>query len=175
MTKRALITALATTEPNEGLVEQLSDAVTFAVEDAKITDEERSAIMSIYNQIAAESEWFHTALQDLGIAAENAAESLSDITRNVPAGFKIALTRFEVAEPVPMASGGIVTRPTYALIGESGPEAVIPLDEQMGVSVTINVRGSIYADDLEKRIEDTVHRAVKKARLGATGLAGGFA
>jgi hypothetical protein len=29
----------------------------------------------------------------------------------------------------PMATGGIVTRPTRALIGEAGPEAVIPLDE----------------------------------------------
>ena len=29
----------------------------------------------------------------------------------------------------PMAAGGIVTRPTYALVGEAGPEAVIPLAE----------------------------------------------
>lgn len=27
-----------------------------------------------------------------------------------------------------MAAGGLVTRPTYALVGEAGPEAVIPLD-----------------------------------------------
>jgi hypothetical protein len=31
-----------------------------------------------------------------------------------------------------MASGGIVTRPTVALIGESGPEAVIPLNGRTG-------------------------------------------
>lgn len=35
---------------------------------------------------------------------------------------------FKGGVPVPkMAAGGIVTRPTYALIGEAGPEAVIPL------------------------------------------------
>jgi phage-related minor tail protein len=28
----------------------------------------------------------------------------------------------------PMAAGGLVTAPTYALVGEAGPEAVIPLD-----------------------------------------------
>ena len=28
-----------------------------------------------------------------------------------------------------MAAGGIVTRPTVALIGESGPEMVVPLDQ----------------------------------------------
>jgi len=31
-------------------------------------------------------------------------------------------------EVIPLASGGIVTSPTTALIGEAGPEAVIPLD-----------------------------------------------
>lgn len=30
---------------------------------------------------------------------------------------------------VAMASGGVVTKPTYALIGESGPEAVVPLHD----------------------------------------------
>jgi hypothetical protein len=42
-----------------------------------------------------------------------------------------------------MATGGIVTSPTMALIGEAGPEAVIPLDKMggMGNGVTINVNG----------------------------------
>ena len=31
--------------------------------------------------------------------------------------------------PVPMARGGIVTRPTIAMLGERGPEAVIPLQK----------------------------------------------
>lgn len=43
-----------------------------------------------------------------------------------------------------MAAGGIVTSPTLALIGEAGPEAVIPLD-RMGngaTNVVINVNGA---------------------------------
>jgi SLT domain-containing protein len=43
-----------------------------------------------------------------------------------------------------MATGGIVTSPTFALIGESGPEAVIPLSKAGGLGmggVTINVQG----------------------------------
>ena len=42
-----------------------------------------------------------------------------------------------------MATGGVVTSPTFALIGEAGPEAVIPLDKMssMGGGVTINVHG----------------------------------
>ena len=34
---------------------------------------------------------------------------------------------------VPMAEGGIVTKPTFALIGEAGPEAVIPLSRATSV------------------------------------------
>jgi hypothetical protein len=43
-----------------------------------------------------------------------------------------------------MATGGIVTSPTMALIGEAGPEAVIPLsgpNAGIGNNVTINVNG----------------------------------
>jgi hypothetical protein len=44
-----------------------------------------------------------------------------------------------------MADGGIVNKPTVAMIGESGSEAVIPLSQlgNMGgsTSVTINVNG----------------------------------
>jgi len=40
------------------------------------------------------------------------------------------------------ATGGIVTGPTVGLIGEAGPEAVIPLDRlgemQGGVNITVN-------------------------------------
>jgi phage-related minor tail protein len=45
-----------------------------------------------------------------------------------------------------MASGGIVTAPTLALIGERGPEAVIPLDRMKGGgsnNITVNVNGGI--------------------------------
>lgn len=44
-----------------------------------------------------------------------------------------------------MASGGIVTRPTRALIGEAGPEAIIPLDKAgVGGNVTLNFTQNVY-------------------------------
>jgi hypothetical protein len=44
-----------------------------------------------------------------------------------------------------MAEGGIVTKPTLALIGEAGPEAVIPLSRNTATSgnVTVNVNGGL--------------------------------
>jgi hypothetical protein len=59
---------------------------------------------------------------------------------------------------VPLAKGGIVTKPTSALIGEAGPEAVIPLNKQLNINLDpllerINVLinlvekgGSVYLD-----------------------------
>jgi hypothetical protein len=53
------------------------------------------------------------------------------------------------------ATGGIVTRPTMALIGEAGPEAVVPLNQMPGASplpagggggITINVTAGMGAD-----------------------------
>ncbi len=44
-----------------------------------------------------------------------------------------------------LANGGIVTGPTLALIGEAGPEAVVPLDRMGGMggnNVTIHVNGA---------------------------------
>jgi hypothetical protein len=49
---------------------------------------------------------------------------------------------FVMSQVPALAQGGIVSSPTLALIGEAGPEAVVPLDKmgQMG-NVTINVNG----------------------------------
>ena len=48
-----------------------------------------------------------------------------------------------------MAKGGIVTGPTNALIGEAGPEAVIPLTGKnagMGTTFNITVNAGIGTD-----------------------------
>jgi hypothetical protein len=50
---------------------------------------------------------------------------------------------FDVPDIPMLANGGIVSSPTLAMIGEAGPEAVIPLDKMgtMGTNVTIHVNG----------------------------------
>jgi hypothetical protein len=52
---------------------------------------------------------------------------------------------FDMPDIPMLANGGIVTGPTLAMIGEAGPEAVIPLDRMgsmgAGTNVTINVNG----------------------------------
>jgi hypothetical protein len=66
------------------------------------------------------------------------------------------------------AGGGIVTSPMLSLVGESGPEAIIPLDQlnrinQGGKNVTVNltVSGNVYGvSDLEKAIADGFRKAM---------------
>ena len=50
----------------------------------------------------------------------------------------------------PMAAGGIVRKPTRALVGEAGPEAVVPLNKfyaKMDELITaVNKGGNVYLD-----------------------------
>ena len=51
---------------------------------------------------------------------------------------------FSVPQIPMLADGGIVTGPTLAMIGEQGPEAVVPLDRGMGMgNVTININANV--------------------------------
>ncbi len=68
------------------------------------------------------------------------------------------------AEFTAMASGGIVTSPTRALIGEAGPEAVIPLDRAGSMGNTIiNVTVSGNITRSEKDLADIVSREIMRS------------
>lgn len=63
-----------------------------------------------------------------------------------------------------LAAGGIVTGPTLAVLGEKGPEAVIPLDRAgVGTNVTLNIYGDVEGD--ERRIPGQVLRGLYVAGL----------
>ena len=58
-----------------------------------------------------------------------------------------------------LAAGGIVTQPTMAIIGEKGPEAVIPLDKMQGQTtiIEVTVLGDLKAED-ERSLADAIGR-----------------
>ena len=59
-----------------------------------------------------------------------------------------------------MAEGGVVSKPTIAMIGEAGAEAVIPLDRMgsMGTTVNVNVAGSVISEgQLQSVIQDVLY------------------
>jgi hypothetical protein len=56
----------------------------------------------------------------------------------------IAGKEFRIPEIPQLANGGIVTRPTLAMIGEAGPEAVVPLNRSQGFGdVNITIQGAL--------------------------------
>ena len=74
-----------------------------------------------------------------------------------------------------MAHGGIVRRPTLALVGESGPEAVVPLSRGgggLGGSVVVNVafpeNGLIFLDNAnsQRRLAQIITRLVRAELRG---------
>jgi hypothetical protein len=86
-----------------------------------------NAIISAYNSIPL--------LPDLPKAPTVPVPQLGKPT-NKPAPGQMSIPR--------LAEGGIVSSPTLALIGEAGPEAVVPLDRMgTGGGVTINVTGGL--------------------------------
>jgi TP901 family phage tail tape measure protein len=86
--------------------------------------------------------------------------SIGGITGGVASG--VALPGFSVPA---LADGGVVRKPTMALIGERGPEAVVPLDQMGGgvnsvVNVTVNNDGSVKTDSNQG---NELGRAIQRA------------
>jgi phage-related protein len=71
-----------------------------------------------------------------------------------------------------LAKGGIVTSPTLAMIGEAGPEAVIPLNKSgmMGNTYNITVNGAIDAEGTARTIVNTLNNSFYRGTGGATAL-----
>jgi hypothetical protein len=82
-------------------------------------------------------------------------------------GFSVGMPQIN---PIPtLAKGGIVNRPTLAMLGESGPEAVVPLGRgRGGAGMTINlvINGDVNGfDDFQQKVTSVIRDAV---------LGGGF-
>ena len=73
---------------------------------------------------------------------------------------------FNIPEIPRLASGGIVRSPTLAMIGERGPEAVIPLNKAAG-GITINILGPTYGfDDFEDKVNEAITDGVRRGGFG---------
>lgn len=88
-----------------------------------------------------------------------------DATVNVPTSVAGFSPEVSYGDTYYGATGGIVTRPTMALIGEAGPEAVVPLNEAPGAmpldesgfgggsTTTINVTSPASPADIEAAVK----------------------
>jgi len=73
---------------------------------------------------------------------------------------------FDIPTITPLATGGIVKSPTLAVVGESGPEAVVPLNRAqggLGQSINIYIQGDVYGfDDFEDRVFEAVRDGARR-------------
>jgi hypothetical protein len=71
-----------------------------------------------------------------------------------------------------LAKGGIVNSPTLAMIGEAGPEAVIPLNgsNAMGNTYNITVNGAIDAEGTARQIVNLLNNSFYRGTGGASAL-----
>jgi hypothetical protein len=97
------------------------------------------------------------AFRRLGAEARSAADDVTDGLSHIEVPDITIPINFEpqgglpdswrTAREIPeMAAGGVVTRPTLALVGEAGPEAVIPLSRLGPAPATIGRGGDVYLD-----------------------------
>jgi len=119
--------------------------------DENLTDEERKKIMR-KQAIGAKA----FALFDIAInTAVAISKALPNFVLSLLAGVSgAAQAAVVVSQPIPaLAEGGIVSRPTLALIGEKGPERITPLDEEP-IHVTVMLGGKVLYDDISRASRD---------------------
>ena len=93
--------------------------------------------------------------------------------KELPKGATGAGAIFGGGQGIPRgASGGIVRRPTLAMIGEAGPEAVIPLNrtrgnsplpDGMGMNITVNAGLVSSPEQVGQQIIEAIQRAQRRS------------
>ena len=154
------------------LSEQQQQLVDYAEQGGLIGDKFRPAtdrMISAIDALVERLDRFLTKLEEMpdtaGKAATDLEKALNDVQpdpidiryRYVPEN-QLPGGQETQSATVALGTGGVVTRPTRALIGESGPEAVIPLPADIGGGGDVTT--NIYLDG------DVLTRAVTKRQPG---------
>jgi hypothetical protein len=102
-------------------------------------------------------EWIMKKMRPLLNAVDKVKEVGSGLLSKASSGISA------IREAMPFANGGIVTRPTLGLVGEAGPEAIIPLSKagMMG-GITINITGGYYLSEMAS--EDIGNKIIEKLK-----------
>jgi len=105
---------------------------------------------------------------NLGINALNAGirglnKGVGAINAVIPGGDPVP----RIPEIPRLAKGGIVTQPTLALIGEAGPEAVVPLNRRNGsmggITITVNAGLVSSPDQVGQQIIEAIQQAQRRS------------
>lgn len=98
----------------------------------------KGVIVQLMRMVATELQAMALVYAGLGQMGKAAAALAGSIAASMAAGLIGAIA---------FAEGGIVTRPTLGLVGEAGPEAVIPLSKMGGMGDTIIIQGDLLTQE----------------------------
>jgi phage-related protein len=99
--------------------------------------------------------------------------TLPSVNTHIPGVGKIGGWTLGTPDIPYLANGGIATRATLAVIGEAGPEAVIPLNRARsmfgdgGINVALNVHGNldnVTLDDVERTLDNWSRSLIRQMR-----------
>jgi hypothetical protein len=99
---------------------------------------------------------FTAALMAASVATPFVASTVVPLTAATAPAAALAL-----APLLMLQEGGIVHKPTVAMIGENGPEAVVPLNRSIA-PINVIIHGDVYSDSMVNKIENAVSNAVQK-------------
>jgi hypothetical protein len=130
----------------------------------------KSVASAIGTAFSAVADVIKGALNGVVFLINKVIDGLNSIHISIPSWVpKYGGESFGINLPhIPMlAEGGIVTKPTLAMIGEAGAEAVIPLSKGMGgMNVVINVQGSVIQEkDLAVTVRDGIAQLMRRRGL----------
>ena len=116
-------------------------------------------------------------------AIVNTAAAIAKALPNIPLAVAVGIMgAAQVAliarQPIPLAEGGLVKKPTYAMLGEEGPELVLPLRDlkpalaMAGGGVTVRQSNYFYGnisnagdlDEISRRLAERTVQAISKGR-----------
>jgi len=103
----------------------------------------------------------HVTAPGFDAATVAAGEALAPLrgTGGSLAGYAPGTTFAQIEAALGLANGGIVRQPTLAMIGERGPEAVVPLGRGGGMGTTnqFHFHGAVYGvEDLKEAVVEAV-------------------
>jgi phage-related protein len=128
---------------------------------ASVVSNASAAFDGLKNTVRNAVNWVIDRANSMISAINNAASA---------AASKVGLSAPQIPTIPALASGGIVTRPTLALIGEAGPEAVVPLSGGNngfgGATINISI-GNFFGGDPEVAARDLGDLIIKRLQANA--------
>lgn len=127
----------------------------------KIKDAASNAWGGIKNVIVGTVESIQQAIKDMINGVVDKLNFLVRQSNKIQGGLnKVPGVNIPLIPEIPrLAKGGIVTKPTIALIGEQGPEAVVPLNRNrqgVGGGIVINVFGDVSGQELITKVSEGI-------------------